>query len=44
MNYISPESNVYQTVSVVLTSEYVEDVTTGNSGSSGGIQLPFIPG
>ena len=46
MNYISPESVVYTSVNVVGTS--MEDVTpptsSNNGNSSGGIQLPFIPG
>ncbi len=44
MDYISPESNVYYAANVVLTSEFVEEDNSGNPTTSGGIQLPFIPG
>lgn len=44
MDYISPESNVYYAENVVLTSEYVEEEVPGKYTTSGGIQLPFIPG
>lgn len=47
MKYSSPEVCVYDTVNVVMTSEFIEDDNSGNSGTSGnsgGIQLPFIPG
>ena len=42
MNYTSPESVVFVAVNVVATSN--EDFNTKPSGSSGGIELPFIPG
>lgn len=44
MDYISPDSNVYNAVSVVLTSDFPEESNPGNITTSGGIQLPFIPG
>lgn len=44
MIYSVPESNVYHITDVVHTSEFVEETVPGNTGSSGGIQLPFIPG
>ena len=42
MNYTSPESIVLVSVNVVATSEL--DSGSNSGGSSGGIQLPFIPG
>ena len=46
MNYISPESVVYTSIDVVGTSvdDFTPPSTSNNGSSSGGIQLPFIPG
>lgn len=44
MDYSVPESNIYYISDVVNTSEFVDETIPGNTGSSGGIQLPFIPG
>lgn len=42
MGYSSPEAIVYQPMDAIIVSDgYVDN--SGNS-SSGGIQLPFIPG
>ncbi len=46
MNYTSPESIVYISVNVVSTSmdDIILPTSSNNGSSSGGIQLPFIPG
>ena len=42
MNYTSPESVVFVAVNIVATSQ--ENSNQNSGSSSGGIQLPFIPG
>ena len=42
MNYTSPESVVLVAVNIAATSN--DNTNTKPNGSSGGIELPFIPG